>query len=448
MTMDLIIAFIITFILLISSVLKGLFLAYPLIVALFLFIMVAFKRGTALKDLISMAFKGGKKSLLVVRILILIGAITSIWMASGTVPAIVYYGIKFLRPNLFILSAFLTSCFVSFLIGTSVGTSGTVGIALIVIARSGGVNLAATAGAIIAGAYFGDRCSPMSSSASLVAYLTDTNIYKNIKNMFSTAIVPFGLSLIFYTIMSRIFPLHSSSNEISNEIFKVFNISLIVLLPALVILVFSAFKINVKTSMIISILIAFLLSILVQKESSLSSIRFMISGYSMDESSALYTIIKGGGIISMLKTSLIIFVASALAGVIEGCNLLNSVENITLKATSRFEVFRNLILTSIFAATLGCSQVFAVMLTHMLNKKAYEKNQLDNSLLAIDLENSAIMIAALIPWNLALLAPIIILGADASCIPYLFYIYILPITNLISIRFKTNAESVKATASG
>ena len=81
----------------------------------------------------------------------------------------------------------------------------------------------------------------------------------------------------------------------------------------------------------------------------------MISGYSMDETSALYTIIKGGGIISMLKTSLIIFVASALAGVIEGCNLLNSVENITLKATSRFVVFRNLILTSIFAATLGCS---------------------------------------------------------------------------------------------
>jgi len=200
--------------------------------------------------------------------------------------------------------------------------------------------------------------------------------------------------------------------------------------------------------MLISILIAFLLSIFVQKESPLSSIRFMISGYSMDESSALYTIIKGGGIISMLKTSLIIFVASALAGVIEGCNLLNSVENITLKANSRFQVFRNLILTSIFAATLGCSQVFAVMLTHMLNKKAYEKNQLDNSLLAIDLENSAIMIAALIPWNLALLAPIIILGADASCIPYLFYIYILPITNLISIRFKINAGSIKVTASG
>ena len=87
------------------------------------------------------------------------------------------------------------------------------------------------------------------------------------------------------------------------------------------------------------------------------------------------------------------------------------------------------------------------MLTHMLNKKAYEKNQLDNSLLAIDLENSAIMIAALIPWNLALFAPLIILGADASCIPYLFYIYILPITNFISIGFKTNAGSVKLTAS-
>ena len=438
MTLDLILAFIITFALLIFSVFKNIFLAYPLIAGLTLFIIVAFKRGNTLKDVLSMALHGGKKSLIVIRVLILIGAITSIWMAAGTVPAIVYYGIKLLRPNLFILSAFLTSCFVSFLIGTAVGTSGTVGIAFIVIARSGGVNLAATAGAIIAGSYFGDRCSPMSSSAILISFLTETNIYKNIKNMFRTCIVPLGISIIFYAILSRIFPLHNSSSEIANEIVRTFNIGIVVFLPALVIVVFSAFKINVKISMLVSILIAFLLAICVQKETPLNTIGFILSGYSTDKSSLLYTIIKGGGIISMLKTSLVILVASAFAGVIEGSKLLNSVENITLKATSRYEAFRNLIITSIFAAIIGCSQSFAVMLTHMLNKKAYEKNGLDNSLLAIDLENSAIMISALIPSNIALLAPLTLLGADASCIPYLFYIYIFPITNLILIRFKFN----------
>ena len=441
--MDLIIAFIVTFALLVLSVLKGIFLAYPLIAGLILFILVEFKRGIPLKRLLSMSFNGGKKSLIIIKIFILIGAITSIWIVSGTVPAIVYYCITLIRPNVFILSAFLTSCFVSFLIGTSLGTSGTIGVALMVVARSGGVNLAATAGAIIAGAYFGDRCSPMSSSASLIAYLTETDIYKNIKNMFKTCIVPFGISIVFYTIVSRIFPLHSSANGINIEIIKAFSINIIVLLPALVILVFSAFKINVKTSMIVSIITAFLLSIFIQHETLAQCIRFTVFGYNTDKSSPLYTILKGGGIISMLKSSLVIYIGSAFAGLIEGSKMLDSVEAIILKANSRYGVFQNIVISSIFTATVGCSQSVAVMLTHMLNKKTYEKNELDNSFLAIDLENTAIMISALIPWNIALLAPLTILGTNVSCMPYLFYIYMVPITNLILIRFKSNTKNIE-----
>ena len=439
--MDLIIAFMITFMLLVFSVFKGIFLAYPLMAGLLLFIVVAFKRGYTLNSLVNMAFIGGKKSLIIIKIFLLIGAITSIWMTSGTVPAIVYYGIELLKPNVFILSAFLTSCFVSFLIGTSIGTCGTIGVALMVVAKSGGVNLAATAGAVIAGAYFGDRCSPMSSSASLVAYLTETDIYINIKSMFKTSALPFGISVIFYTILSRIFPLHSSANGINNEIIKAFNVNVIVLLPALVILILSLFKINVKISMLASITIAFLLSIFIQHQTLVNCIKFIILGYSTDKLSPLYTIIKGGGIISMLKASLVIFVGSAFAGVIEGSNLLKSVEDITLKANSRHGVFRNVSILSIFTAAIGCSQSFSVILTHILNKKAYKKNELDNSTFAIDLENTAIMISALIPWNIALLAPLIILGANASCIPYLIYIYMVPITNLILIRFKSNKKS-------
>lgn len=444
--MDLIIAFIVTFALLIISVFKGIFLAYPLIVGLILFIIVAIKRGNNVKDVFCMAFIGGKKSLIIINIFILIGAITSIWMACGTVPAIVYYSVKLIRPNLFILSAFLTSCFVSFLIGTSIGTTGTIGIALMVVAKGSNVNLAATTGAIISGAYFGDRCSPMSSSASLISYLTKTDIYKNISNMFKTCLVPFSISIVFYAIVSRIYPLHSSANSITNEIIKAFHINIIVMLPALIILIFSVFRINVKKSMLVSIITAYLLCIFIQHETLANCIKFMIFGYSTEKSSPLYTIIKGGGIISMLKASLVIFVGSAIAGVIEESKMLHSVEAITLKATSRYGVFTNVVITSIFTAAVGCSQSFSVMLTHMLNKRAYEKNGLDNSCLAIDLENTAIMISALIPWNIALLAPLMILGTNATCIPFLFYIYMLPITNLISIGFKSNKKSNSSTA--
>jgi len=438
--LELILAFIITFILLVLSVYKGVFLAYPLFCGLLLFSIVAVKRGYKVKDILIMSFKGAKKSFIVIKVFILIGVIMAMWMASGTVPAIVYYGIKLIRPDVFILCAFLISSFVSFLIGTSVGTSGTVGVALIVIAKGGDVSIAATAGAIIAGAYFGDRCSPMSSSASLTAHLTDTNIYNNVKNMIRTSVVPFGISIIFYFIVSKIFPLHNSSKIITSEISRVFNVSIVVLLPALVIIVLSIFKINVKLSMGISIAIAFLISILLQHQSVLHCVNYGIFGYSLDKNNLLYPIIKGGGILSMLRTSLIILVASAMAGIIEETEMLNNIEAITYKANSRQELFRNLAITSVFAAAMGCSQVFAVIMTNMLNKRAYEKNNIDNYGLAIDLENTAIMIAALIPWNLALFAPSTILGANASCIPYLFYIYFLPVWNLVVLKYNSKGR--------
>jgi len=423
-------AFGITFLLLLLSVYKGIFLGYALVAGLILFSAIAIKKGYELKNILFMIIRGGKKSLIVIQVFVLIGAVISIWMASGTVPAIVYYGIKFLRPDTFILSAFVISTFVSFLIGTSVGTSGTVGIALILIAKSGGVDISAAAGAIIAGAYFGDRCSPMSSSANLVAYVTKTDIYENVKNMFKTCIVPIALSLIFYYIVSGIYPLRSSSNNISIEILKMFNVGLIVLVPALIVIIFSIFKINVKYSIVCSIIAAALIGMLVQHESIKDCISYIFFGYFMDSSSPLYSIIKGGGVIPMLKTCFILFIASALAGVIEETKMLNSIEIITEKADSRYEIYRNMLITSIFTAAIGCCQAFTIILTDVLNVKAYNKNNIDNNSRALDLENTSVLISALIPWNLSLLLPMTILGTNFSCMPYLIYIYILPIWNL------------------
>ena len=116
--------------------------------------------------------------------------------------------------------------------------------------------------------------------------------------------------------------------------------------------------------------------------------------------------------------------------------MLSGIENITKKADSRYAIFRNVFITSIFASAVGCSQTFAVMLTHILNKKSYVKNNLSNSYTAIDLENTAIMLSALVPWNMALLAPMTILGIGVSCIPYLIYIYLLPVFTLISFGLK------------
>jgi NhaC family Na+:H+ antiporter len=439
--MDLIAAFAITFLLLVTSVFKGVFLAYPLAAGIMIFFFVALRRGFSGGDLIRMGYAGGRKSLIVVSILMLIGALIPLWMAAGTVPAIVNYGLQLIRPDMFILSAFLLSCTVSCLIGTSVGTSGVVGTALMVMARSGGVSLAATAGAVIAGAYFGDRISPLSSSASFVAAITETDIYDNIRNMLKTCAVTFLISAAFYLAVSRAFPLHSSSGNLPELIANEFNVSPLVLAPAAVIIIFSILRVNVKLSMLVSIKLAVVISLTLQHQTLAECLKYIIFGFSMDSASPLSSIIKGGGEISLMKTALVVFLASSFAGIMEGTGMLNAIEEATLKADNRYKVYRNMFVTSLFGSAVGCSQTFAVTFSHMLNKKAYEKNGFGSACAAVDLENTAIMTAALIPWNIALLAPMTILGTDPSCIPFLAYVYLLPLWNLLFLKLRNPKQA-------
>lgn len=434
--MDIITGFLLCFILLLMSVFKNIFVGYPLIISLCIFIIIGIKRGFKLKELLLMAFKGSKKSLVVLKIFVLIGGITAAWMASGTVPAIVYYGLKFLKPDLFILSAFLISAFVSFLIGTSFGTIGTVGIALMVMARSGGANSTVAAGAILSGAYFGDRCSPMSSSANLIATLTETNIYKNINNMIKTSIFPFAAACLIYLILSIKYPLHTGGSEITSQIASVYNIGLVTLLPAAVILVFSLLKFNVRSLMLLSIIIAAVIGILLQHSSIIEMLNYILLGYKMPFDSPLKDIIKGGGIVSMLKVSLVVFVSSGFTGIFEGTEMLIVVENMLGKIKGRSNTFLSTIIVSTASAAFGCSQALAVILTHMLVKRNYEVNSFSTESQAIDLENTAIVIAPLIPWNIAVLVPLTTLNAGPVSILFAFYLYLIPLINYFYLKAK------------
>lgn len=429
--MDIIIVFIICFVLLLTSAFKGIFIGYPLIISLVLFIILGMKRKFKIKSLLVMSYKGGKKSLIVLRIFILIGAITASWMASGTVPAIVYYGMKFLNPHIFILSTFLISSIVSFLIGTSFGTIGTVGIAMMVMARGGGVSVPITAGAILSGAYFGDRCSPMSSSANLVASLTETDIFINIKNMFKTSIVPFILTCIIYIIFSINFPLTIANNLLMGQITKVYDINIITLLPAAIIIIFSIFKVNVKILMLLSVLAASIIAILLQHVNIIEMLKYIVIGYSIPYKSSLSSIISGGGILSMLKISIVVFVSSAFTGIFEGTEMLKSIELILRDIKGRHRVFLWNIAVSIAAAAFGCSQALAVILSNMLMKNTYDSNNIAHEEFAVDIENTAIVISPLVPWNIAVLVPLTTLNAGAVSIIYAFYLYLIPLTNYI-----------------
>lgn len=428
--MGIILAFSLSFILLLLSVVKGIFVGYPLAICLIIFILLSVKRGSTFKQVIKMAYKGGKKSFIVLEIFILIGVIISVWISAGTVPAIVYYGIKYINPNMFILSVFLISSLVSFLIGTSFGTIGTVGIALMIMGRSGGASIPITAGAIISGAYFGDRCSPMSSSANLVASITDTNLYKNINTMIRTSILPFIITVIIYGIMSIKNPLNNANYHITNEINSYFVINYFTLIPAFIILLLSFFRVNVKKSMLISILMAVGLSVNLQHKSIISILKYSIFGFTMDNGSNLSKVMTGGGIISMIKVSLIVFISSSFTGIFENTDILKPLENIILKAKSKRSVYITTGFVSIIASAFGCTQVIAIILTELLVKNIYIKNGMDKYKLASDIENTAVVIAPLVPWNIAVLVPLTSMNAPFISILFCTYLYLLPIMNI------------------
>ena len=440
--MELYIGLLISFCLLIYSVLKNLFIGYTLIACWLLFALISLKKGYKLKEIAIMSFHGGSQSFVVLKVLLLIGAVIGIWMASGTIPAIVYYCLKYITPVMpytFALAAFLICCLTSFLIGTSFGTVSIVGIPLMIIARSGNVNLNIIAGAIIAGAYFGDRCSPMSSSAILVANLTKTNLFINIKNMLYSAAIPFALALAFYYTLSLSHPLQAINSTLPGELLKTFNIQVVLLLPAMIILILSLCKVQIDISILISILAASVLGMLFQHHQLKQVIDYLIFGFRLNSPGPLQNIIAGGGIVSMLKTCVVVFVSCSLAGIFTGIKMFDSLKAALLNMRlSRYKLFGVTSLVSIMTAAFGCSQTIAVVMTREIVKDCY--HHLDNYQLALDLENTGIIIPALIPWNIAALVPTTTLNVSAAgYIPYASYLYLLPIAYFIYSKFSNRA---------
>lgn len=435
--MEIYIGLIISFCLLIFGVIKNIFIGYMLIICWAIFVLIAIKRGYKIKEVMKMSYDGGKKTFVVIKILLLIGMVISIWMASGTIPTIVYYCIKYIRPDMFILSTFLICCITSFLTGTSSGTVSTVGIPLIILARSGNVNIGMAAGAVMAGAFFGDRCSPMSSSAALVANITETDIFKNIRNMLYSAIIPFVLSLIFYFLLSKYQPLKALSNNLSRELMNTFNIGIVMLIPALIILILTLFKVNVSKSMLLSIMAAFILTIIFQSRSIKDAVYYMLFGFKLENSNPLKSIIKGGGIISMLRTCLVLFTSCALAGIFEGISMFDRIKEILLnKQLIKDKLFGATAVISVITAVFGCSQATAVVMTNEIMKDSYgSKNKYT---LSLAIENSAIIISALIPWNIAALMCTTVLNVNmASYVPFAFYLYMVPLTYYLYLKYSS-----------
>ena len=409
---------------LITCLLLKFSVVYALVIGYIIFIIYGLIKRHNLIILIKKSFEGVLTVKNILLVFILIGMITALWRASGTIAFIVYMGSKLVSPSILILLTFLLCSILSVLIGTSLGTAATMGVICVSIGKTMGVNPYYVGGAVLSGIYFGDRCSPMSTSALLIAELTKTNLYTNIKLMIKTSVIPFIVTCLFYLLLGFKSTVSNISINVT-EIFKQnYNLNIIVIIPAILIVILSILKINVKKTMLVSIIISFIIAIFIQRDSIVALINYCIFGYH-HPNERLNLMMKGGGILSMVNVSLIVGISSSYSGIFKETKMLVSLKkhlkDFSKKTSSYFVIF----LSSIISGAIACNQSLGTILTNELCGELVEKQKM-----AIILENTIILLVGLIPWNIAMGVPLKTIGIGVMSGIYAFYLYFLPLWNL------------------
>lgn len=397
---------------------------YALIVGYIIFVTYGLIKGYDLKVLMKKSFEGVLTVKNILLVFILIGMITALWRASGTIAFIVYMGSKLISPSILILLTFLLCSILSFLIGTSLGTAATMGVICVSIGKAMGINPYYLGGAVLSGIYFGDRCSPMSTSALLITELTKTNLYTNIKLMFKTSIIPFVTTCLFYLFLG----LKSSTSPVSIDATNIFkenyNLNIVVIVPAILIIILSLFKVNVKKTILLSIVISFIIAIFFQKESVTSLINYCVYGFH-HSNEKLNLIMKGGGILSMLNVGLIVAISSSYSGIFKETKMLvlmkKYLKEFSKKTSNYFVIF----LSSIISGAIACNQSLGIILTYELCEELEDKQNM-----AIILENTIVLLVGLIPWNIAMAVPLKTIDIGLMSGLFAFYLYFLPLWNL------------------
>jgi len=424
--MDLIIAFGIFVAAMVAALVIDISMIYALLVGLVCFLAVGAHRGFKMPDLLRMGWEGTKDAGVVIVVISIIGMITASWRISGTITIFVYYGIKLITPSLFLIIAYLLACLLSYSLGTSYGISGTVGVIFMTLAKSGGVNPIITGGVLLSGVYFGDRGSPVSSCANMVAAVTGTKILDNVKSMMKTAVLPFALCCAAYTALSFMNPISSVDADLVRTFEETFSLSPWAFVPAVIILVLPLLKVNIFHTMLVSLTSAVLVACLVQGVPLTEVLRTCIMGYKAP-SAGLGEILNGGGFISMVEVLVILAISCAYSGIFTGTGMLDSLQEKLTAVCGRFGRFPVMAAVGMASIIVFCNQTIGVLITNDFMQKPYLDAGASREELMCDIANSTVVFAGIIPWSIGCSVPLALMGAELSSIPFALYLFAVPV---------------------
>jgi len=414
----------------------------PIQIALFfeiiIIISLALFWGYKWKAIEDMLFSSFRNIGNVILILFLLGMMIGLWIAVGTVPTMIYYGLQTISPRYFLVLSFISTSIVSMAVGTAVGTASTIGLALISIAQTLGLSLPLAAGAVISGSYVGDRMSPVSSIAIITAHSSEANLMDMIYHMFKTALLPYlitGLSFLFIGLSS-----FSSAAEavdllyLSSLLKSNFQISFWMMLPPVLIIILAVLKIPTIINLAINILFSLGLGILFTARGWSELLNIMFNGFSNKTGKVFIdNILSRGGLTSMLELISLIIFAVLLGGLLEQMGVLNSLLKPFLHLIKKkMHLISLTIFSGILAAALGCNQFLGVFLPAKMLGKNYDQMQVARKEMARALGDSGLIFSPLIPWNVNALMMTAVLGVNTiEYFPFAFFPLLMPLSNLL-----------------
>ncbi len=348
------------------------------------------------------------RALQAVMILAIIGILIGVWITAGVVPSMIYYGLKLISPKVFLIAALLICSITSLATGTSWGTMGTMGLALMGIAHGLGIPLPMAAGAVISGAYFGDKMSPLSDTTNLAPAMAGTDVFTHVKFMLAPTMVAYGLCLLVFGVLGFQYGSGSATADISkiqvmsDALTNMFTISPLLLLPPVIVIVAVAMKMPAIPGITLGILTGVLLGIFLQPTASLGA--FLDAGMNGFESnsgvSAVDALLTSGGLMKMMFSISLTLLAMMFGGIMEATHQLEVLVNQLLRFVKGGP---SLIFMTLFTCVLSNAsmpeQYISIVIPGRMYAETYKKAQLHPKTLSNALESSGTVTSALIPWN-------------------------------------------------
>lgn len=412
----------------------------------------AMRLGYTNSEIEEFGFEVGKSAFQSNIIILSVGVLIATWIAGGTIPTIVYSGLTIITPKYFLLTALILCSLTSLATGTSWGTLGTSGIALMSIGNSMGIPAGLTAGAIISGAFFGDKMSPLSDSTNLAAAICKTDVITHMKHMMFTTVPAYLICIVLYTVIGLKYANNSIDynqiNQIKEVLSSTFNIGFVSLIPIIFLLVLLLLQKPPIVSILSSAALGGFIAVVQEGQKVGDLLNYALNGYSI-ETGITYAdkLLNRGGIMSMAETVLLVFIVFIVAGILQKTGFLEVLLKpmIDRIGNSRAKLVGSTFVASYFANAFSSSMMFTSVFVGTVMSPLYKEFKLKPENLSRIIEDTATLGGALIPWNSNAIFASQTLGVSPfEFIPYCFLNWITPIISFIygvtGITMKTYEE--------